>query len=91
MTGAFIFLTLSSFAPTPAETVFTLSSIFFAIGIIILFSMSSVSVMRGLKNKALGEMKFGFYFIFGAAMLFFILNYAVVVSKSAEVSHWLIP
>jgi hypothetical protein len=90
MTGAFIFLTLSSFAPTPAETVYRLSSIALAIGMMICFATSSMSEMRGLREKALKNMQYGFIFIFIMSMIFFVLNYAFVVSKSAEISHWLL-
>jgi hypothetical protein len=80
ISGALIFLTLSSFsAPTHEEKISRAYSIVYGAGIVFTFSYSSIKVMFGNNDKALFITKFSFIYLVIGAILFAIVSFADVV------------
>jgi predicted membrane channel-forming protein YqfA (hemolysin III family) len=68
--GALIFLTISSVAFTHEERVTILTAIGFSLGLLLLFSISSIYATTERKDLSIQYMKIGFgYFIFVTLLL----------------------
>jgi hypothetical protein len=72
---ALVFLTLSSIAATSEERWYKVSSIAFSVGIIIIFSVSSLKTINGHRNWAREIMKFGFYCLIPGGVAYGVSNY----------------
>lgn len=80
ISGALIFLTLSSFsAPTHEEKISRAYSIVYGAGIVFTFSYSSIIAMFGNKDKALFMAKFSFMYLVIGAVIFAVVSFFDVV------------